>query len=244
MRIALCDDEPRQREMIAALIKSYQEMRPDAEIKLSIFSSGAELLGDLEDHSGYDLYLLDIVMPSLNGIEVGLLLRAQHDQGLIVYLTVSPDFAIDSYQVQAFHYLLKPLTQSRLFEVLDKAYTQIEQRKATGITIKTQGGSMRLLPLHTILYAELTGRSVRYYLTIGQAVNGVTFRGSFQNEIALLLTYDSFVLCSSSFAVNLRHTIEVRKSDLVLSDGSLVPVSRNLYSKVKKQWMQYWLERR
>ena len=69
-------------------------------------------------------------MPEMSGIELGIRLRELGCRGTIIYLTVSPDFAVDSYDARAFHYLLKPVKSTRLFEVLDQALEEAEQKKS------------------------------------------------------------------------------------------------------------------
>lgn len=244
MKIALCEDEEKERESTSLLVKKYKQIRPNADVSFNVFSSGDELLSYLEIHGGFDLYILDVIMPKMNGIETGLQIRNLQDDGLIVYMTTSADFAVDSYQTQAFNYLLKPVKESRFFEVLDRAYAQIETKKTNGITVKVVGGIMKLIPINSILYVELVNRSVRYYLVGGEVIDSLTFRGAFHNEIEPLLRHDVFALCGSSFAVNLRYVSEVKRGNIILNNGETVPISRNLYSTVKKQWMFHWLERR
>lgn len=244
MKIALCEDEAQERELTSLLVKKYKQSRPNAEISFNVFSSGDELLSYLEVHGGFDLYILDVIMPKLNGIETGLAIRNLKDDGLILYMTTSADFAVDSYQTQAFQYLVKPVNDTRFFEVLDKAFARIETKKTQGVTVKIVGGIIKLIPIDSILYVELVNRCVRYYLIGGESVDSLTFRGAFHNEIEPLLRHDVFALCGSSFAVNLRYVSEVRRGNVVLNHGETVPISRNLFSAVKKQWMVYWLERR
>ena len=103
IRVALLDDEKEQREFTAALLQRYLNQRPGLTVQVQAFQSGYELLDAAERLGGYDLYLLDVVMPEQNGIDVGLSLRKLDTLGLIIYLTTSPDYAVDSYLTNAFH---------------------------------------------------------------------------------------------------------------------------------------------
>lgn len=111
----------------------------------------------------FDIYLLDIVMPDMNGIELGRQIRQTHRDGSILYLTSSPDFALESYQAKAYSYLLKPVNQDELLAALDNAIAPHTRRWKNSIIVKTHGGSTRLL-LDDILYAKLQNRNIRYYL--------------------------------------------------------------------------------
>lgn len=241
LRIAICDDELQQRKKVLRLLKKYNADHPESVLKTTAFSAGNELLNYVDAHGGFDLYILDVLMPELDGIETGIALRNRNDNGLIIYLSSSSDFAMASYQAQAFHYILKPVEEHQFFNILDRACRQLDHRKPEVLSVKTKS-AVRFLPLHTILYAELDNRTVRYYLTDGTTINSLTFRGAFHKEITPLLNHERFILCGSSFAVNLQYVTAMEKTGILLADGHQVPVSRNLYSAVKKQWMDYWTE--
>ena len=119
IRLALCDDEEDQRGALMELLGSYEAARPHVKLCPLVFSSGQELLLS-ERPADFDLYLLDVVMPELSGIEVGIKLREQGSRGEIVYLTFSPEYAVASYETRAFYYLLKPVEPEQLYSVLDQ----------------------------------------------------------------------------------------------------------------------------
>ncbi|WP_295580408.1 LytTR family DNA-binding domain-containing protein [uncultured Oscillibacter sp.] len=239
--IVLCDDEAEERARIGDLLRAYLATRPGlAASRLTVTASGAELLDLAERGADFDLYVLDILMPGLSGIELGLKLRELGRDAPIVYLSVSPDYAVDSYLAQAFYYLLKPVDRPRLFGVLDQAAALLEKRRSAAVQVRTRGG-VRLLQLDEILYTELANRAARYYLAGGEAVDSVTLQGSFLSAVEPLLADPRFVLCGSSFAVNLHYVTAVDRGELTLRGGRRVPLSRRLSTQVKKRWGDYWL---
>lgn len=102
LRIAICDDEENQLRKTAALLEDYLRIRPECSGQVETFLAGETLLKRAEAAGGFDLYILDILMPDLSGIDVGRKLRQLENGGEIIYLTTSNDFAADSYEVQAF----------------------------------------------------------------------------------------------------------------------------------------------
>ena len=133
MQIALCDDETAYHQTMRELINRYKRIRPNLSLTLSSFSSGKVLLNHVDEYGGFDLYILDIIMAGMNGIELGTALRDRKDTGMVIYLTTSPDFALDSYKVEALNYLLKPVDADQLFLCLDKAcrvFSKTKQRTA------------------------------------------------------------------------------------------------------------------
>lgn len=241
IKLALCDDEAEQRESIGNLLREYAASRANLAVKLSVFSSGQELLAAAEECGGFDLYVLDIVMPGLSGIEVGVCLRKLNSSGAIIYLTISPEYAVDSYAARAFYYLMKPPEPDKLFPVLDQAVAELEKQKAACVTVRRKDGLVRVR-LDEILYAELAGRAVRYHLADGTSLDSVTVRCPFQEETAPLLADRRFFLCGASFVVNLFYVTAVEKGFLRLDGGARVPLARGLAAQARQRWSDYWLD--
>ncbi len=240
MQIALCDDETEYHQTMKDFIKQYKQIRSDLSLTLSSFSSGKELLNHVDEWGGFDLYILDIIMPKMNGIELGIALRNRGDAGMVIYLTTSPDFALDSYKVEALNYLLKPIDAKLLFQCLDKACHVFSKTMQEVISVKTPGSS-RIIPVADIRYAERTGKQISYYMTDNSYFCSATFNGSFQNAITDLLAHKGMILIGSSFVVNLYHVTEITKSDLILTGNLRVPIPRRMYETVKKEWAFFWL---
>ena len=208
---------------------------------MTAFSSGAALLEHLRFKNAFDIYLLDIIMPEQNGIELGLSIREFDRGGRIIYLTTSPDFAVDSYRTKASDYLLKPLDKKRLFATLDGIIGDILQKSQDFVTIKTREG-LRRVPLHRIVYGELVSRYVHYHLSDGSVIESMSLRGSFQDAVAPLLENHRFILCATSFVVNLYYVELIDSSVLRLMGGGTLPVSRALRKEAISRWMDYHLE--
>jgi len=240
LKIAVCDDDAAELERAAALMEDYLKDRPQLSAGLTRFAGGWKLLDALEHGGDFDLYLLDVIMPGLNGIEVGKSIRRLGRDGAIVYLTSSPDYAVDSYLTRAFFYLLKPVDREQLFEVLDRAVALLQERKKQATIVNTPSG-LRSIPLNDILYVERVDRILRYYLTDGETVDSRTIRGSLRDGLAGLLSDERFALCGASFALGLHHVKSVEKSEALLDSGVCVPVPRSAFADLKQAWMNYWL---
>lgn len=222
-------------------LREYSTLRPDIELSTTVFSSGAALLEHLRSKNTFDIYLLDVIMPGQNGIDLGVSIREYDQGGHIIYLTTSPDFALDSYRAKASEYLLKPLDKRRLFQSLDGVIEGLEKKNRAFVTIKTREG-LRRIPLHSVVYGELAERCVQYYLSDGSVIKGMSLRGSFQDAVEPLLLHRRFVLCATSFFVNLSFVERIDSSGLRLAGGKTLPVSRSLRSEVTKRWLDYHLE--
>ena len=239
-RIAICDDEASALEQIESLGREYLQAHPSFTARLSLFESGQTLLNAIEDEKEFDLYLLDVLMPKLNGIEVGKELRRRGKEGAIIYLTTSPDYAVDSYLTQAFFYLLKPVERGQFFDVLDRAVAFRQKQKAETVIVKSTAG-LRAIPLDSILYLERVSRSIRYYLTDGEIADSRALRGAFEAAVSSLLEHPCFILCGASFAFNLQHIKAVEQDSVLLDSGKRIRIPRAARGDMKKAWMYYWL---
>lgn len=242
LRIALCDDEEKQLNQAAAMLNTYLSSRPDLSGQVETFRSGIALLTRVEDAGGFDLYVLDILMPQLSGIDTGHRLRALGDGGEIVYLTTSNDFAADSYDVRAFFYLLKPVNEEKLFQVLDGAVEKLNRRRSSAVVVTTVDGPRRIL-LERIRYVERMGRCMRYYCT-DTTIDSQTIRVSFREAAAPLLADRRFCLCGASFVLNFQHVTGVNGQTALLDNGQTVILPRTSATGFKKAWGNYWLEER
>lgn len=240
LSIAICDDETEYVQQIVNFVREYLYHHSTESGQIHTFQRGQELLYQVEETGGFDLYLLDIIMPGLNGIETGQHLRQMGDGGEIVYLTTSPDYAVDSYSVRAFFYLLKPLEKERLFEVLDAAVKKLIDRRSRAVLITTRDGPRRIL-LDQILYVERVGRGLRYYCA-GGTVDSMSLRVPFHTAVEPLLADPRFCQCGSSFAFNLQHVAGVKGQEVLLDSGQSVAIPRASVSAFKHTWGGFWLE--
>ena len=239
LKIAICDDQPEYLQKIDILLGKYLQTHPNLTGKVETFNSGTALLNHVEEQGGFDLYILDILMPGQNGIAVGKYLRRMQDTGELIFLTSSNDYAADSYDVQTFFYLLKPVEQAKFFRVLDKVIEKLTQREERAIIVETLEGPRRLL-LETILYGERVGKVIRYYC-INEIVDSRTVRTTFRNAVSPLLEDKRFYLCGASFVLNFQHVAGVNGHEALLDNGTTVPLPRTAAIDFKRAWGNYWL---
>ena len=240
LRIAVCDDEEQELRKTAALLERYLRDSSTSFGRVELFQSSDALLERSAELGGFDLYILDILMPGLSGIDAARKLRQLRDGGEIIYITNSNDFAADSYEVRAFSYLLKPVDEARLFKVLDGAVEMLERRRSSAVIVNTPGGAERIR-LEQILYVERMGRCMRYHC-VGGVVDSQSIRSPFKTAAAPLLADRRFYLCGASFALNLQHVTGVHGQAAILDNGQTVTLPRMSAADFKKAWGRFWLE--
>ncbi len=120
MKIAICDGDKACLARVFDIAADYTEERRDAEIIVEEYYSATALLNAAQNGITYDVYMLETLMPDMNGIEFGKALRSKNPESKIIYITASAEFALDSYKVRAFDYILKPIEKNIFYAVMDE----------------------------------------------------------------------------------------------------------------------------
>lgn len=225
MLISLCDDNASERAYIKSLVLDWS-LRSRAGVSVREYPSAEALLFDYADHCP-DILLLDIEMPGMNGVELARSLRARAEAVQIVFITGYSDFLSEGYEVEALHYLLKPVTARKLDEVLDRAVVKIS-RAEKKILVPFDGGEIAL-PLHEIRFIE----AQRQYSVIHAAFGEYRLKTSISELETRLDEY--FLRVQRSFIVNLREVLRINRAEVILKSGEAVPISRGMGKTVGKR---------
>ena len=188
------------------------------------------------------MFLLDVIMPELSGIELGRKLRTLSDskQTPIIYITSSSGYAVDSYEVRAFYYLIKPVAQEKLSSVLDDALHALEAYDNHIFHVRTRNGTLSI-NYKDICYIELSGRAL-HFVCKDQTIDSVTIPSSFKDAVARLCEDERFFLCGASLLVNLEHITSIEKTELIFSSGSRITIPRTVRKTLYTACLDYCLE--
>ena len=237
MYIAVCDDQDEELDIVVELISSWQKEH-NITLRTKSFHSAAELL-DAAEREKFTLYLLDVMMPGIDGLDTAREIRRFDDVADIVFLTTSPGFAYESYGVRALDYLLKPISRELLFPLLNRVYHR-EQKPHEALTLKT-GATLIRIPFSQLVYVEVIGKKLYFNLTDGEVREVV---GSLKNYEPLLLSRPEFMRIHRSYIVNMFQTEKFSSNELHTFQGHILPVSRLLYPQLQKDYMKLLFEER
>ena len=232
IKVAICDDNQIQLDLAVDIVSSYPK-----KLDIKAFPLGTKLLEEVEKSGPFDIYILDLLMPEINGIEVAKALRDLGDNGKIIFLTSSLDYAIESYDVKAFYYMVKPIDVDKLYKVLDNATEDLVHESAT-VEIRTSNGLVRI-PTSDIMYVEIVNRALRYHISDGRIAYSTTIRTSFKDAIAPLIATNSFVTIAQNTAVNLAYIDQINATSVFLHDGTVLYPSRANIATIKDTWRNF-----
>lgn len=232
MRIAVCDDEKQVLETVTNLLDLYRK-QTGSEILVSGFENAMDLLQSMEQVT-YDLLLLDVQMPGIDGIKAAREIRLKNDYVKLVFLTSSPEYAVESYSVQATNYLLKPVSEEKLFSAVEHV-EKLLKRQEDALVLQTQGSVSRL-PYCKIEYVEVMSKKIYFYLSDGSCKN---VRGHLSDYEPALLSRPEFCKIHRSYLVNFASVSEVRQGELLTVLGKRLPIARSVYQKVRTAYTEY-----
>ena len=235
MRIAIIDDRHADRDYIAALVSRWAKDRDTAVTAVPFPSAEAFLFAYSEDRD-FDILLLDIEMGAIIGVELAKTVRAENDAVQMVFITGFPDFITEGYEVSALHYLMKPVDWDKLFSVLDRAAANLG--KAERWILLPSGDGQTRVRLDQILYAEAFGHD----LTVHTEDGDFAFRKTIGAWEAELGPEAGFIRCHRSVLVNLRYVSKVTRIDVILDDGTALPLARNAAQAVNLAFIRYYRE--
>ena len=237
MRIAVCDDDPRELDNITEYLEDYRRIRR-CDLSYQIFDSSVEL-AEASAVSPYDIYLLDVIMPVLNGIELAQEIREFDRAADLIFLTSSPEYAVDSYTVKASNYLLKPLEREKFFQALDDILDSRVAEEESHIIVSSSIGVHRI-PLSSLMYVEALNRRVIYYAKNGEQLECIADR--FSNVCETLMEHPEFILPHRSFLVNMNFIQSIQGSNMILTNGKVIPLAQRRVAEIKKHYLAFQME--
>ena len=195
-----------------------------------LFKSGQLL--DAARAERFTLYLLDVLMPGMTGMDAAREIRSFDAAADIIFLTTSPGFAYESYGVRAAEYLLKPINAKLLYPVLDKLYLR-EQKPQDGLTVKSNGMLVRL-PFSQLSYVEVNGKHLFFNMADGTVYE---VAASMREYEGALLARPEFMRVHRSYIVNMLQAEKLSPAGVITFSGHNVPVSRLLYGQLQKDYL-------
>lgn len=217
IRLALCEDDPllleTQRRLCQEVLQSL-----GWQAKLTLYTSGEELLCDWEKGIFHDILLLDIVMGDMDGMTLARKLRVLQAEASIVFITSNPNFALQGYDVDALHYLMKPLQANELVGVLQKHRAKSQEKTKVCFQLGTQ---LLFENLEDILYLETQGRGVAVVLKHKTLQVPGKLGDLLEN-----IPNEGLLRCHQGFAVNPMEIQEIDTKGALLKGGHTVPIGR------------------
>lgn len=220
LSIAVCDDEVLE---CCNLSKKIRRILTELHVPFIVrqFTSGQELLKCSEK---FDILFLDIIMDDLDGIKIGKMCQERDFANILVFVSSSRKYVFDAYDVEAYHYLVKPIEDEKLRMVLQRALKKINTH-SQGFLVVNQERTKKKLFLEDVYYFEVRGRII-----YAHGADGIT--ATFYEQISILentLREKGFSRCHKSYLINIKYMDAYNRQSVVLENGEHIMIAKRRY---------------
>ena len=228
LNVAVCDDEKEQTERITAVVRAWAD-REGHRCVLRTFASSEEFLFEYGSDSSYDILLLDVEMGDISGISLAKKIRKENNRSEIIFITSHFEFVGEGYEVDALHYLLKPIPEEKLCEVLSKAAEKLSEEPPS-VVITCDGETVKLYESE-ILYVE----SFLHYIMIHTKEKAYKIKENislFEEKLS-----EDFFRVHRSYLISLKHIVRISRACVLLDDRTELPLARGKYNDINRAFI-------
>ncbi len=230
LKIAICDDDNAQRKYLSDLADAWAKRNRHL-VRIKQYADAKSFLFDYSEEKDFDILLLDIEMPGMNGIDLARSIRHDNTMVQIVFITGYYEYFSDGFDVSALHYLLKPTDEEKLHAVLNRAVENLAYRQRS-VLLNTSDGDIKV-SLADILYIESENVYVLIHTAHGVYRTRATL-GSFSKQLD-----ETFFKVHRSFIAGLKYIKKITRTELTMVNDEVIPISRKLYNDVHAALIKY-----
>lgn len=232
MYIAICDDNPQELKRISGILEKFAADSAHP-LRFHTFESPEDMLRCAE-REHFTHYFLDVMMPGMDGIATAQEIRSFDTDAKIVFLTSFKEYAYQSYRVQAYDYLLKPVDTDLFLNLLVRL--QAEDADEEDFICLQNGRSLHRIPLAKLTHIEVSQKHLYFHMLDGSIRQ---IPGTMTEYEKILLAYPDFIKIHRCYIVNLNHISTISPEGCILFSGEDLPISRLIYKQVKDAYMAH-----
>jgi len=234
--IAICDSTAKELLNLMKMLDAYLlENRPGSEVGTDVFSKPSDLLSEFSGKK-YDLLILDMNSPDMDGIETAREARRINPNVEVIYIADTAEKAMEAFSVNALSYLMKPFEQTAFDNAMKRAFRKFPERKPEGIAIKNLSGSLMSVDVNDILYVESREKIIRI---VQRDFDDILVRTSLSATYEQLGKFRHIVKCGSSYIINLEGVKKIDDKSVVMNNGTAIPIPRRSISEMKEKYAEY-----
>ncbi len=238
LRIAICDDLPDQLEQIKTAVEQFVRLYQDEHAEIFAYDNPLIFLESLDKIGGFDIVLLDVCMPGIDGTQVAGEIRRRKDKSEIIFLTTSDEFAVEAFALKAAHYLVKPFTQVQFKEAMNRAIVHFAAGQVPKVALRLIGGGARILELNEIFWIESHNHSQAIFLKDGDIEEARESLSQLLSELEKL-SPGQFVSPSKGYIVNQKAIRTVEPKGIIMRSGQMIPLARGTFRDFSDRYFSY-----
>ena len=229
MKIAVCDYDS---HMAAEVEEIAGRCGDITDVETEVFDSGAALLRDVDKDGSYQIYLLDVMMPGMDGFDIASKIREKDDSAVIIFITSNKEMMQKAFDVRAFNYLIKGSEPEKIEEVIRRAISYVSDRMSYFSYQKSNDRFM--VRSGEIMYLESRLRKIRIITKDGEDEFYDTM-----DKVIKRLNPEMFARIHKSYIVNLEYVRKLSGNELSLNDGTMLGITANFQSEFNMKYRNF-----
>lgn len=232
MKIVICDDEKIYVDKVYEKVKVYCD--DDA---VSCYENADKLLNDIENNAiNSDIYIMDIEMDNINGLDIAKKIREKDTSALIIFLTNYDKYVYDAFEVKTFRYIPKERIDEKLPQAIKDAVVRIKERNSKNIYVGVSGRVIRRIELDEIVFIEKYQKNIIFNLLDNSTVRERTTLKNIYAE----LDSDKFIFINKGIIINLKNIKYLDGLRIVMENDVECYISRDRLKEVKDKITNFW----
>lgn len=229
MRVAICDDEKPMQIALEKLLDEYSKLRK-VDISVDKFENGHDLIKTLNERE-YEIVFMDYQMDDIDGMETSRVIRSKNNENIIIFVSAYPEIAVDSYEVNTFRFIVKPINKEKLFKAIDDYLKSIDYDNL--LILKTHDGTYKI-KMSDIIYAEASGKH-----TIIRTTQKILEIHIHLKKIEDQLPEEKFCRCQRAYIAGFSHIENHTNTEILFDNGERAQIGKVYTAKFKKSFRDY-----
>lgn len=229
MRVAICDDEKPMQAILENLLNEYSRMR-NIDVFVDKFDNGRNLLKSINERE-YEIVFMDYQMDDIDGMETSRLIRNKNNDSVIIFVSAYPEVAVDSYEVNTFRFIVKPINKEKLFKAIDDYLKSIDYDNL--LILKTHDGTWKI-KMSDIIYAEAKEKH-----TIIRTTQNTFEIHIHLKKIEEKLPIEKFCRCQRAYIAGFSHIENHSNTEIFFDNGERAQIGKVYAAKFKKSFQKY-----
>lgn len=234
IRIAVVDDEKNIIEQLCSHIEEHFNAH-ELEKEIFSFTDPIALISEIEMGELFDIYMLDIEMPGVDGMTLADKIREKDRKAYLLFITSHVEYAVEGYERNAYRFIPKSLLSEKLPQALENICEELKGREDHRAYLIQNSLRCERIPFNSILYLYKQGKNVVFITESGSSQDRTTL-----GEVYQALDSESFIYIDRGYLVNIRHVMKVKNNEVYLRDGTTLYISRSHVQEVKARISAYW----
>ena len=234
VNVALIEDDKYMQEIIKTCME--KELRVSEKVKIEIFDEAEDFEKVLMEGKEYHILFSDIELGKMNGITLAKILQEKWPEMYVIFVTAHSEYAIDSYRLDAYQYILKEDMEERLPTILRAVLNKIERERKRFRILKREDYKEKVF-YKDIIYI-MKSKAAKY-------VRYITENGEYRERNTLEMVIkelddNDFLKVDRGCIVNIKHIYKIKGNIIFMANGAQIPVSRGNLAKAKKEINLRW----